>query len=546
MTPRMPARLPAAAALALLFLGACAGSRHFAAGEAAERMGRYDDAVAHYARAAAEEGAGPETELSLTRAKLRAAEAHAAEAERRAAALDWRGAEDELRTAVLFAPEEAVYQERLLEITQAAEAHEADARRQTLAGLKEEALGRPLGLDVLEGARAPARFVFRDASLRDVLLTLAEIGGVNLAFDEDFRDRAISVEAEDSTFEDALRSVTETTGHFFRVESPDLITIVPDTPDKRARYEDAIAQTFYLSTADLTETTDALRIVLGLRQIAAHPGTNSITIVDTREQIQAAARIVRSLDRSPGEVLVDVELMEVNRSRLQQYGIPFVSGESEGIATSVNPTLDTLLYNPYRGSNLRIAGLPGAILRLVRTDTDTHVLANPQLRASDGKTATADFGERVPVPVTTFAPIATGGIAQQPTTTFEYENVGVSIELIPRIHHDDTVTLDVKVRLDNVSGTGYSGLPTFGNRNVETTLRLRNGETSLIAGLIRQEERTKLTGLPGIADLPILGRLFANNEDDSLESDIILTITPRIARRADLDEETLLPHIVRR
>ena len=533
-------------AFAAAGLSGCAASRHLTAGEAAERMGRYDDAVAHYARAVSEDPSDPAASLSLTRAKLRAAEEHARNAERHAAAGFYHAAADELRTAIIFAPEESSYQERLTAIRAAAATQDEDARAATLATLKEQALARPLGLDLLDGARAPASFVFQEASLRDVLRTLGEIGGVNVAFDEDFVDQPVSIEAEDSTFEDAIRGLTATTGHFFRIESPELITIIPDTQAKRLQYEQEVAQTFYLSSADLVETTDALRVVLGSRQIAQHAGTNSITLVDTWEQVRSAARIIEALDRSPGEVIVDVELMEVNRTHLQRYGIPLVSPESEGIALALSPRLDTVLSNPYGRSNLRVAGLPGAILNLVRSDSDTHVLANPQLRASDGKSATADFGERVPVPVTTFAPIATGGLAQQPTTTFEYENVGVSIEVAPRIHHDDSVTLEVKVRLDNVSGTGYSGLPTFGNRNVETTLRLRNGETSMIAGLIRQEERTSLSGLPGIAEVPVLGRLFGNNSDNRLESDIILTITPRIVRRADLDRETLLPHIVRR
>ncbi len=533
-------------ALAVGSLVGCAANRRLAAGEAAERMGRYDDAVAHYAQAVSEDPGDTAAALSLTRAKLRAAEEHAQQAERHARARDYRAAEDSLRTAIIFAPEETSYQERLAAIRAAAAAHEEDARATTIAGLKEEALGRPLGLEVLAEARAPASFVFRDASLREVLLTLGELGGVNIAFDEDFVDEPVSIEAEDSTFEDAIRGLTATTGHFFRVESPHLITIVPDTETKRQQYAQLVAQTFYLSSADLTETTDALRLVLGAREIAQHTGTNSITLVDTWEQIRSAARIIESLDRSPGEVLVDVELMEVNRTRLEKYGIPLVSPESEGIAVALAPRIDTVLTNPYTRSNLRVAGLPGAILDLVRSDQDTHVLANPQLRASDGKPATADFGERVPVPVTTFAPIATGGLAQQPTTTFEYENVGVSIEVLPRIHHDDSVTLELQVRLDNVSGAGYSGLPTFGNRQVETTLRLENGETSMIAGLIRKEERRSLNGLPGIAEAPVLGRLFASNAADSLESDIILTITPRIARRADLDREALLPHPIRR
>ena len=535
---------------------ACATSRHLETGQAAERLGLYDEAVASYARAAAENPDDARAVLRLARAKVRAAEAHAMEAERLLAAGDPRAAEDELRTAVIFAPDDTSYQERLGAVRDRIEAEEAsrtrdsdqdpDAVSATLAELKRASRSDPLGLDLLEDARAPATFVFRDASLRDVFLTLGELAGVTFAFDEDFVDQPVSFEADNATFEDAVQALTSTTGHFFRVDSAHLITIIPDTASKRTQYERQIAQTFYLSTADLVETTDAVRMLLGVRTIASHQGTNSITLVDTPATVRSAARIIESLDRSPGEVLVDVELMEVNRAHLQQYGISLLSPDSEGLALALSPRLDTLFENPYRRSNLQVAGLPGAILSLVRSDTDTHVLANPQLRASDGKRAIADFGERVPVPVTTFAPIATGGLAQQPTTTFEYENVGVSIEVVPRIHHDDSVTLEIKVRLDNVSGTGYSGLPTFGNRSVETTLRLQNGETSMLAGLIRQEERSSLQSLPGIRDIPVLGRLFGKNADDSLESDIILTITPRIARRADLDRHSLLPHIVRR
>ena len=547
---RILGRSPQGFLIPLLLLAAgvagCATSRHFTAGETAERLGRYDDAVAHYARAVAEDPSDSAAALSLTRAKLRAAEGHAREAERLAAQQDYPGAEDALRAAIILAPSETSYQERLAIIQEAVEGQAEETRALTLAELKKEALTRPLGLDMPEDARAPASFVFRDASLRYVLLTIGEIAGVNVAFDEDFVDQTVSIEAEDSSFEDVIRSLTETTGHFFRVESPHLITVVPDTQNKQLQYERQVAQTFYLSSADLVETADTLRIVLGIRQIAQHAGTNSITMVDTWEQVRSAQRIIEALDRSPGEVVVDVELMEVNRTHLEQYGIPLLSAGAEGISAALTPRLDTVLQNPYERGNLQITGLPGAILNLVRSDSDTHVLANPQLRASDGKPALADFGERVPVPVTTFAPFAAGGLAQQPTTTFEYENVGVSIEVLPRIHHDDSVTLEIKVRLDNVSGTGYSGLPTFGNRNVETTLRLRNGETSMIAGLIRQEERSSLSGLPGVADIPVIGRLFGQNSDNLTESDIILTITPRIVRRADLDRETLLPHIVRR
>ncbi len=541
----MTTRGPVAAGLLILVLAGCSAGARLQPGERAERMGRYDEAVAHYARVLAEHPGDAEANLALNRARRRAAEDHAGRAETLAAAGEYRAAEDAIRAAILFAPDQIRYQDRLPELTEAAEAAEAGLRLETLASLKDEILAAPFGLDLIEGSEAPVSFVFQNASLREVLLTLGELAGVNVVFDEDFADQTLSIESEDITFENALTGITSTTGHFFRVESPELVTIAPDTPGKRVQYEQEVAQTFYLSSADLAETMDALRVTLQLRNVAQHAGTNSITMVDTWERVRSAARMIQALDRSPAEVVVDVELMEVNRNQLERFGLPLVSPESEGIAAALTPRLDTILENPYTRSNLRIAGLPGAILDLVRTDTDTHVLANPQLRASDGRPATADFGERVPVPVTTFAPIATGGLAQQPTTTFEYENVGVSIAILPRIHHDDSVTLEVSVRLDNVSGTGYSGLPTFGNRAVETTLRLRNGETSMIAGLIRQEERRALRGLPGVADIPVVGRLFGANTEESMDSDIILTLTPRITRRADIDRESLTPYVIR-
>src|SRR5204863_1316739 len=129
----------------------------------------------------------------------------------------------------------------------------------------------------------------------------------------------------------------------------------------------------------------------------------------------------------------------------------------------------------------------------------------------EGMTASARFGEEVPVPTTTFAPIAAGGINTQPITSFTYRNVGVNIDITPRIHHDDEVSLALKVTLSNVAGTGFGGLPTFGNREISTTIRLKDGETNMLAGLIRDDERTVVSGVPGLSDIPMIGHLFANN-----------------------------------
>jgi general secretion pathway protein D len=150
----------------------------------------------------------------------------------------------------------------------------------------------------------------------------------------------------------------------------------------------------------------------------------------------------------------------------------------------------------------------------------------------------------VPVPITTFTPIAQGGIAQQPVTTFEYENIGVNVEIIPRIHHNDEISMELLFNLSAISGTGFGGLPTFGNRNVNTLLRLRDGETNLLAGLIREEERMSLAGTPGLSSIPILGRLFSVNKKEVQETDIVLTLTPRVIRRAGLSVEDLKSYLI--
>jgi general secretion pathway protein D len=142
----------------------------------------------------------------------------------------------------------------------------------------------------------------------------------------------------------------------------------------------------------------------------------------------------------------------------------------------------------------------------------------------------------VPVPVTTFSPIATGGVAQQPITSFNYENIGVNIDITPRTHHDDQVTLALKIAVSSISGTGFGGLPTFGNREINTMIRLKDGETNLLAGLIRDDERRTLEGVAGLVDIPVVGRLFARSKKETQETDIILTLTPRIVRVLDLSE----------
>jgi general secretion pathway protein D len=331
------------------------------------------------------------------------------------------------------------------------------------------------------------------------------------------------------------------------------ITVVPDTPAKRREYEEEVVRTFFLSNADLKETMDMVRVVVDIRRVATSAATNSITIKDTPERIAAASRIIAAIDKARPEVVIDVELLEVDRTRLRDYGLQLASpGDPTPIgidgAASINRENGLTLRDlrSLTQSDIFLTNLPGIYYRLLKSDHNTRTLANPQLRASEGIAAQARFGERVPVPVTTFSPIATGGVQSQPITSFNYENVGVNIDITPRTHHDDQVTLALKITVSSISGAGFGGLPTFGNREITTTIRLKDGETNLLAGLIRDDERRTVEGVPGLIDIPVVGRLFARSKKQTQETDIVLTLTPRIVRVLELSEDDLRPFRVGR
>jgi general secretion pathway protein D len=422
----------------------------------------------------------------------------------------------------------------------------------TLTSIKQSVRERSLpGLEIEPALDTPMGFKFEGADVKEAYKTLGLVVGVNFVFESGVSATPVTLELKDAPFEQALKALSMSSKTFTRVIGPKLIQVIPDTPAKRRDFEDQIVKTFYLSSADLKEVVDVLRISLGARRVAPLSSGNALTMNDTPEKIAAAERIIEALDKRHGEVVVEVEILEVNRQKLLDYGIEINSVNAAGLATSVDPGLSGGAFpdvskvitlegsQPYKKSNIIVSGLPGIIYRLLRTDGSSRLLANPQLRVTEGQTATARFGDQVPVPVTTFSAIATGGVAQQPITSFEYKNVGVNIDITPRVHHDGDVTLQLKLEISSLGAPGYNDLPTFSNRTVTSVLRLRDGETSILAGLITDREQTSLSGVPGIADIPLLGRIFGRNKKEALETDIIMTISPRILFKPEFSEGDL-------
>jgi general secretion pathway protein D len=188
-----------------------------------------------------------------------------------------------------------------------------------------------------------------------------------------------------------------------------------------------------------------------------------------------------------------------------------------------------------------MTNIPALYYRLLKTDSRTRTLANPHIRMIDGIASTANFGQDVPVPTLRVAPIAQGGVNIQPQTQFDYRTIGVNIGITPRTHPNDDVTLALNIELSSLGAPGYEGLPTFGKRNVQTAIRLKDGETNILAGLIREDERTERHTIPGLGDVPGLGHLFSRNRREAEQTDVVIMLTPHIIRTLDLAERDLRP-----
>lgn len=556
MTTRQSAGSRIAAFAVSLALVAAAGPAcaptALKAGRRAERLQDYDRAVVEYTKVVRARPDDKEARAGLERTRLLAAQQHYTRGRRLAAAGRTEQALLEFQIASELNPTDGEIERELRSARTQARARVAVDRegKTELETLIERTRDLPPpGLDLPSDTKLPASLVFSEASARVIFTAIAKFAGLNLVFDPAFRDASLSIDLRNSTLEDALASVAASTRNFYRVTAPRTVTVIPDTPAKRREYEEEIVRTFYVSNAELKEVIDLLRIVVDARKIAPINATNALTIKDTPERIAAAARVLGAIDKARPEVVIDVELLEVDRTRLKEYGLQVASPGSAGVAGTADVNREGLSLRDLRNltqADVLVSNVPALYYRLLKTDASTRTLASPRLRTSEGIAAQARFGERVPVPVTTFAPIATGGVNQQPITSFVYENVGVGLDIVPRTHHDDEVSLTVKVDVSSISGTGFAGLPTFGNRSISTTIRLRDGETNMLAGLIRDDERTVLSGIPGLSDIPVIGRLFAHNRRETQETDIILTLTPHIVRVLDLNESDLRPFKVGR
>jgi general secretion pathway protein D len=374
---------------------------------------------------------------------------------------------------------------------------------------------------------------FRDASLRSVLEIISHQSGLNFVFDRDVRpDLRTTVFVRDTPIDEAIRIVLLTSQLERRVLNEQTILVYPDTPAKTREYRELVIKSFYLTNADAKQTANMLRALVKTRDLYVDEKLNLVVMRDTPEAVRVAERLVANQDLGEPEVVLEVEVLEVGTTLLQDLGVQWPGRLSvgligaEGVPGTV--TLPEWLSRDSRLVQLTFSD-PLFVLNLQKQDGSTSILANPRIRVKNKEKARIHIGDKVPVITTTQT--ATGFASESVT----YLDTGLKLEVEPNVHLDSEVAIKLGLEVSSISATirnAETGTTTYqvGTRNAATVLRLKDGETQMLAGLISDEERRSAVKVPGLGDIPVLGRLFSSTNDDVSKTEIVLLVTPHVVR----------------
>ena len=547
MANRFRIRRTAPLLLALMALAGCASYRLARDAELAEARQDWDQAVARYLELADREPGSARWRSALLRARVRASQEHFAAGRRFLEAGVPERALVEYQRAVQLDPTNQYAQVEFDKLRADLASSGGRGPAPTVDELKQRARARSAQPPLLQPrSSAPISLDFpQPQSLFAIYQALGKAFGINVLFDPQLRDQEIAIELRNVTAQTALETLMRAAGHFYKVIDEQSILIAQDTQQNRRTYEDLVIQTFYLSNAEVKDAVQLLRALISSRNLATNEQLNAVTIRDTADKVRIAQRIIETVDKARSEVVIDIELIEIDSTRLREIG---VSLSAYNVTQSLDFGEDATIRLPdlrHLTQNSWALTIPTIIYDFFKSNTDFQLLAKPQVRITDGEQAKVRLGDQIPVPVTTFNTSNTVGGNIVPITSFQYKDVGINIDLEPRVHHNKEITLKLQVEVSQLTGTvdagGGQSQPIIGQRTIESTIRLKDGETNFLAGLIRSDERSGGSGVPGLSDVPLLGKLFSRTTSDVQRTDIVLTLTPHIVRAADITEEDLLP-----
>ena len=538
---------------------ACASSRTFREAKEEEDASHWDIAVMKYAQALEAEPTNSRYKISLLNARRKASQAHFERGKIYRSSGHADLAVVELQQTIALDPTNH-YAELELgkareEATRAAAERDGETRMQ---GAKRRTRGARARTPLLEptSERAINLNFPQPKSIKQIYQSLALAAGINVIFDPQLKDENVAIVLTNISFQNALETLMRQENHFYKVIDEKTMLIAADTPQNRKTYEDLVIRTFFLSNGDVTDVSNALRQLLQTTRISINKAENSITLRDTADKVAIAEKIIEQNDKQLAEVVIDVELLQINTSRLTDIGLLLTgsgyslsaSPSGAGGTTDLGGTLaaGVFTWDQLKQLSIRSFGfnLPSVTYNFIKNNTDSELLAKPQLRISEGQKAQLVIGDKVPIPSTSFNTANAPGGSIVPITSFTYQDVGIKIEVEPRVHHNKEVTLKLVLEVSQLGQpVKFNGgdQPTIGTRTISSNIRLRDGETNFLAGLFRTDKTGGNTTVPFLGDIPILGRLFSNKRREAKTTDLVLTLTPHIIRIPDVTEEDLVP-----
>ena len=566
-----------AISLAMLLLTGCPrGNSEFNQGKKSEAIDDYDSAVVHYDRALKADPLNTEYKLKLTRLRFEAGQSHVDQGRKLREMGNLQLALAEFQKALMIDPASPIAQQEIQNTMNAIAAKSAENAPAPPAPAEEQpkVMTGPPQLKPL--SRTPINLKMTNDS-RVIFDTVAKLAGLTVVFDPDFTSRRIAAELSDVTLEQALDIVSLESKAFWKPVTNDIIFVAPDQAQKRRDYEEEVVRTIYLKNTilpqDLTEIVNGLRQLLDLRRVQQFNAQNAIIVRDTPDKVMLAEKIVSDIDKPKAEVVVQFSVLQARRDRMRDLGInPGTSASltfapngttnsnnnnnnnnNNGTNTTNNNTTSGLQLNAlsHLGTGDYSIILPSATATALLTDSQTRIIDDPQIRMVDGQDAKLRIGDRVPVATGSFqagvgvGATGAGGSIVNPlvNTQFQYLDVGVIVDVTPRIHSDNReVSLKLSIEVSSVTGQqniGGISQPVISTRKIEHDVRLQDGEVNILGGLIERTNTKSISGWPGFSQIPFL-RYFTSQENvETEEQEVLIVVTPHIIRIPNITAENL-------
>jgi general secretion pathway protein D len=563
-------RLILCAGCGLLAAGCPKGKPDYKEGRKAEALQDYDAAFEYYQKALKGEPGNAEYQIKFNQARFEAGALHVKQGVKLRERGDLQGAAGEFERAIAIDPSSPIAEQELRKTAEllAEKNRAADAAAEPPTEPNQQPLASaPPEIKPL--SRAPINLKMSNEA-KIVFDTIGKLAGLTVIYDPDFPARRIPVELNNVTLEQALDIVSMESKAFWKPVTENIIFVVPDQPQKRRDYEEQVVRTFYLSNTvqaqDLTEIVTGLRQLLDLKRIQQLNSQNAIIVRDTPDKLAIAEKMIRDIDKAKPEVVIQIQVIEARVDRVRNLGIsPGQSASisivppgttttttNSGTSTNSNTTNILTLQNltHLSGADYSVT-LPSFTANALLTDSTTKIIQNPEVRSVDGQPAKLRIGDRVPVATGSFqAGVgvgSTGGagfVNPLVNTQFQYIDVGVNLDITPRVHPNHEVSLKVSVEVSSVTGQATIGgiqQPIISQRKIDHDIRLKEGEASVLAGLITKTNTKSLNGWPGLAKVPLLRYLFSEDSNNVEDDEILVILTPRIVRMPDWTRANLRP-----